>query len=228
MLPTRAHAACVCLRLAGVLRAGAGPGCPQLLHCCHIGTPARVPALCAKAPLCHHRPAVDENNRFTLFWLECSLLAGGLLPPTRGAPLYQPMPYPLPMPSMRDVVCVGGGQCQQGSNRASCSRKQGLLWAARPACCAPGRARVGPAKRGAPPRRLEAAQPACRPPGLRCRLSRCSVSTSGYPEDIREAIHRTVEILGGAVTPHNMTRRNTHLILPEGIGEEGRRCASDY
>ncbi|KAL4440616.1 hypothetical protein ABPG75_003617 [Micractinium tetrahymenae] len=98
---------------------------------------------------------VDEKNRFTLFWLECSLLAGGPLPPNRGAPLYQPLPYPLPMPSMRDVV----------------------------------------------------------------------VCTSGYDEEVRRAIKRTVETLGGTVTPESMTRRNTHLILPEAGGRKYEHCA---
>ena len=49
-------------------------------------------------------PAVDDKQRFTLYWLECSLLAGAPLPASRGAPLYQPLPYPLPVPSMQGVV----------------------------------------------------------------------------------------------------------------------------
>jgi hypothetical protein len=49
-------------------------------------------------------PAVDEKQRFTLYWLECSLQAGAPLPPNRGAPLYQPLPFPLPMPSMLNVM----------------------------------------------------------------------------------------------------------------------------
>lgn len=48
--------------------------------------------------------AVDEKQRFTVYWLECSLEAGAPLPPNRGAPLYQPLPYPLPLPGMTDVV----------------------------------------------------------------------------------------------------------------------------
>ncbi|KAL4420056.1 hypothetical protein ABPG77_007495 [Micractinium sp. CCAP 211/92] len=98
---------------------------------------------------------VDEQNRFTLFWLECSLLAGGPLPPSRGAPLYQPLPYPLPMPAMRDVV----------------------------------------------------------------------VCTSGYPLEVRNAIHHTVQVLGGAATPDHMTRRNTHLLLPVAQGIKYERSA---
>ena len=47
---------------------------------------------------------MEEKQRFTLYWLECSLQAGAPLPPNRGAPLYQPLPFPLPMPSMLDVV----------------------------------------------------------------------------------------------------------------------------
>lgn len=49
-------------------------------------------------------PAVDEQQRFTVYWLECSLLAGEPLPPTRGAPLYQPLPYSLPLAGMSEVM----------------------------------------------------------------------------------------------------------------------------
>lgn len=49
-------------------------------------------------------PAVDERQRFTVYWLECSLLAGEPLPPTRGAPLYQPLPYSLPLAGMSEVM----------------------------------------------------------------------------------------------------------------------------
>ncbi len=53
---------------------------------------------------CFLPPAVDERQRFTVYWLECSLMAGGPLPPNRGAPLYQPLPYPLPLPGMDQVL----------------------------------------------------------------------------------------------------------------------------
>ncbi|PSC67627.1 DNA topoisomerase 2-binding 1-A isoform X1 [Micractinium conductrix] len=99
---------------------------------------------------------VDDKQRFTLYWLECSLLAGAPLPASRGAPLYQPLPYPLPVPSMQGVV----------------------------------------------------------------------VCTSGYDNAVRAAIGRTVETLGGAYTPDSMTRRNTHLILPEAKGKKYEFCVS--
>ena len=47
---------------------------------------------------------MDDKQRFTVYWLECSLQAGAPLPPNRGAPLYQPLPYPLPLPGMAEVV----------------------------------------------------------------------------------------------------------------------------
>jgi hypothetical protein len=67
--------------------------------------PFLLPFNCLPARLsCLPLPAVEEKQRFTLYWLECSLQAGTPLPPNRGAPLYQPLPFPLPMPSMLDVV----------------------------------------------------------------------------------------------------------------------------
>ena len=66
--------------------------------------PERLPPASLPARLPASLPAVEEKQRFTLYWLECSLQAGAPLPPNRGAPLYQPLPFPLPMPSMRDVV----------------------------------------------------------------------------------------------------------------------------
>lgn len=47
---------------------------------------------------------MEEQQRFTVYWLECSLLAGEPLPPTRGAPLYQPLPYSLPLAGMSEVT----------------------------------------------------------------------------------------------------------------------------
>lgn len=47
--------------------------------------------------------------------------------------------------------------------------------------------------------------------------SMCRACTSGYDLPIRVAIGRLVETLGGKVTD-NMTRRNTHLILPFATG----------
>lgn len=47
--------------------------------------------------------------------------------------------------------------------------------------------------------------------------SMCRACTSGYDLPIRVAIGRHVETLGGKVTD-NMTRRNTHLILPFATG----------
>ena len=47
--------------------------------------------------------AVDEKQRFTPYWLECSLIAQRPLAAQRGAPLYQPLPYPLPLVGMDPV-----------------------------------------------------------------------------------------------------------------------------
>lgn len=47
---------------------------------------------------------MDERQRFTVYWLECSLVAGQPMPPNRGAPLYQPLPYKLPLPGFEEVV----------------------------------------------------------------------------------------------------------------------------
>ena len=78
------------------------------MHLICPGLPSHPPPACLPACLVPAsslpRPAVEEKQRFTLYWLECSLQAGAPLPPNRGAPLYQPLPFPLPMPSMRDVV----------------------------------------------------------------------------------------------------------------------------
>jgi hypothetical protein len=55
---------------------------------------------------------VEEQRRFTLFWLECSVEAGQPLRPSRAAPLYQPLPYALPLPGMEHVegpLFFGGG-----------------------------------------------------------------------------------------------------------------------
>lgn len=48
---------------------------------------------------------MDERQRFTPYWLECSLIAQRPLPPQqRGTPLYQPLPFPLPLLGMESVL----------------------------------------------------------------------------------------------------------------------------
>lgn len=63
-----------------------------------------LPPCCGILLLRCARPAVDDKQRFTPYWLECSLLAGQPLAPQRGAPLYQPLPFPLPLPGIEGVL----------------------------------------------------------------------------------------------------------------------------
>ena len=46
---------------------------------------------------------VPENNRFTLYWLECCVEAGQLLTPQRGSPCFRPLPFPLPLDGMSRI-----------------------------------------------------------------------------------------------------------------------------
>ena len=97
---------------------------------------------------------VDDNNRFTLYWLELCLTAGQILPAMRGAPCYQPLPYTLPLPGMEAII----------------------------------------------------------------------VCISGFSAPVRDAIAKTVQIVGGKVTLANMTRHNTHLICAEAKGTKYDHC----
>ncbi|GAB4819529.1 hypothetical protein N2152v2_006575 [Parachlorella kessleri] len=90
---------------------------------------------------------VDEKQRFTPYWLECSLVAGRPLPAQRNAPLHQPLAFPLPLAGMEKVLA----------------------------------------------------------------------SISGYEDASRAVITRTLELLGGTTT-ESMTRRNTHLLVPDPSG----------
>jgi hypothetical protein len=47
---------------------------------------------------------VEEKKRVTLYWLECSVAAGAVQAPNRGAPCYQPLPYGLPLAGMTDIL----------------------------------------------------------------------------------------------------------------------------
>ena len=47
--------------------------------------------------------SVPESNRFTLYWLECCVQAGEILPLLAGTTCFQPLPYPLPIPGMDKV-----------------------------------------------------------------------------------------------------------------------------
>ena len=52
----------------------------------------------------HAQCAVKDCQRFTLYWLECSLEYGSPLPSMARAPLYHPLPYTLPLPGMDSVM----------------------------------------------------------------------------------------------------------------------------
>jgi hypothetical protein len=51
-------------------------------------------------------------------------------------------------------------------------------------------------------------------------MCRVSISMSGYDEDIKWAIKHTVETIGGRVSVHNMSAKDTHLIVPHAHGEK--------
>jgi hypothetical protein len=53
--------------------------------------------------------AVPETQRFTLWWLECSVQAGEVLPATPGTACFQPLPFTLPLKDMDKVsVSISG------------------------------------------------------------------------------------------------------------------------
>lgn len=47
--------------------------------------------------------AVPDSNRFTIYWLECCVQVGEVLPPQAGTTCFQPLPYPLPIPGMDKI-----------------------------------------------------------------------------------------------------------------------------
>jgi hypothetical protein len=65
-----------------------------------------IPASTFFANLIHHAvAAVEEKQRFTPYWLDCSLAVQRLLQPQqRGTPLYQPLPFALPMQGMDQIL----------------------------------------------------------------------------------------------------------------------------
>lgn len=67
--------------------------------------PPSLPPTAAAAVRAAHPDfgAVPESGRFTLYWLQCCVEAGKVLPPQRGSPCYTPLPYPLPLPGMERV-----------------------------------------------------------------------------------------------------------------------------
>ena len=55
--------------------------------------------------------AVPPENRFTMYWLECSVKAQKVLTPQAGAPCFQPLPYALPIPGMDKISYVAMLYC---------------------------------------------------------------------------------------------------------------------
>ncbi|KAL6768660.1 TOPBP1 [Auxenochlorella protothecoides x Auxenochlorella symbiontica] len=116
-------------------------------------THAQVKALCSASSDFTYVP---EDHRVTSYWMECSLLAGKLVPHSRGAPCYRPLPYPFPLPGVEKLrICI-----------------------------------------------------------------------SGYDVHVRSAINFSVQLVGGTHSSEAMTRANTHLVLPEAVGEKYKHCAA--
>jgi hypothetical protein len=85
-------------------------------------------------------------------------------------------------------------------------------------CCAQGGA-LQPMQRGSP---CYAPLPYPLPlPGMPA----VSVAVSGYEPNVRAAIQRVVEIVGGRVSVEYMSARDTHLVVPAARGEKFRHAA---
>ena len=52
---------------------------------------------------CNDFLSVPEENRFTIYWLECCIESRRIIRPSRASPCLQPLPYPLPLPGMENI-----------------------------------------------------------------------------------------------------------------------------